>query len=198
VKLGTCRLPWHSGGSAQILVYNVANSGNMKKTLIILNNLVAEGILQKYAIAGGIASLFYIEPVATFDLDLFVLVPNEESLAPLSPIYRHLSQLGYPSEQELIVIEGIPVQFLLPYNGLIREAIEHAQPELYEDISTSVVSIEYLMAVMVQTWRIKDRERLALFIQEADFDENLLKEVLARHKLNERWDQWISQNTSNT
>jgi len=170
----------------------------MKKTLIVLNNLITAGIIQKYAIAGGIASLFYVEPVATFDLDLFVLVPDEESLTPLATIYEYLGCLGYPTEQEHIIVEGIPVQFLLPYNELIREAINSARTEPYEDVATSVVSVEYLMAIMLQTWRIKDRERLALFVQEAGFDKNQLEEILARHKLDERWKQWINQNTSNT
>jgi hypothetical protein len=168
----------------------------MKKTLIVLNNLKEVGVIQRYAIIGGIASLFYIEPVATFDLDLLVLVPDERSLAPLSPIYEHLGRLGYPAENEQIIIEGIPVQFLLPYNELTREAIEHARAAPYEDIVTSVVSVEYLMAIMLQTWRSKDRGRLALFVGEAEFDETLLKKILVRHKLDERWEEWTQQNTS--
>ena len=99
----------------------------MKKTLIVLNNLKEAGVIQKYVIVGGIASLFYIEPVVTFDLNLLVRVPDEKSLAPLSPIYEHLGRLGYTADSEHILIEGIPVQFLLPYNELNREAIEQAR-----------------------------------------------------------------------
>jgi hypothetical protein len=169
----------------------------MKKTIQVLNSLKESGLIRQYAIAGAFASLFYAEPIVTFDLDLFVLVPDENSLSPLSPIYAHLIELGYESEEEHIIIEGIPVQFLLPYNALTREALLKARKEDYEDVSTCVVGPEYLMAIMLQTGRLKDRQRLALFLEEVEFDQEILKEILSRYSLLEKWELWIQRNIFN-
>ena len=83
----------------------------MKKTLQIIDRMHKEGLFKKYAIGGGIASLFYIEPIATFDLDIFVILPeSEEVLLSLSPLYDWLIEKKYKLVKEHIIIEGIPVQ----------------------------------------------------------------------------------------
>ncbi len=62
------------------------------------------------------AQFYYIELSVTYDLDLIVhLSENENSLAPLSGLYEWAREKGYPIEDEHIIIEGIPVQFLLAY-----------------------------------------------------------------------------------
>ena len=35
------------------------------------NELVANGVIADYAIGGAMAAIFYVEPFATFDIDLF-------------------------------------------------------------------------------------------------------------------------------
>jgi len=52
----------------------------MKKTLIRINELVELGIVEKYAIAGGMAHFYYIEPSVTYDLDLIVQIPGKENI----------------------------------------------------------------------------------------------------------------------
>ncbi len=65
----------------------------MEKTLHLINKMQKEGLFQKYAIGGGIATLFYIEPVATFDLDIFIILSDEtESLVSLSHLYQWLQK----------------------------------------------------------------------------------------------------------
>jgi len=44
----------------------------MERTLKVLNELERSGIIETYAIGGGIAAIFYIEPVLTYHLDVFV------------------------------------------------------------------------------------------------------------------------------
>ena len=44
----------------------------MKKTLQKINALVELGIIDKYAIAGGIAQFYYIEPSITYGLDIII------------------------------------------------------------------------------------------------------------------------------
>ena len=44
------------------------------KTLQFLNQMVADGIVEQYAIAGAVAALNYIEPSVTEDLDILILI----------------------------------------------------------------------------------------------------------------------------
>ncbi len=62
----------------------------MEKTLKVLNDMVKMGLIEQYAIGGGIAVLYSAEPVLTYDLDVFCLLPVDKSkLITLSPIYKH-------------------------------------------------------------------------------------------------------------
>lgn len=47
----------------------------MEKTFKVLNRLVEEGIIGRYAVGGALGAMFYAEPVSTFDLDIFVVLP---------------------------------------------------------------------------------------------------------------------------
>jgi hypothetical protein len=57
----------------------------MKRTLQILNELESAGLLRRYAIGGAMGATFYVEPLLTFDLDVFVVLPGsgEKLLSPL-------------------------------------------------------------------------------------------------------------------
>lgn len=48
----------------------------MEKTLQILNALERDGVLSRYAIGDAMGTMFYVEPVLTFDLDIFVILPH--------------------------------------------------------------------------------------------------------------------------
>jgi len=50
----------------------------MKTAIHALNTLEREGVLKRYAIGGAMGALFYVEPFTTFDLDVFVIVPQPE------------------------------------------------------------------------------------------------------------------------
>jgi hypothetical protein len=45
----------------------------MQKTLLVLNDLKKKGMIIDYAIGGGMGIVFYIEPILTYDLDVFIL-----------------------------------------------------------------------------------------------------------------------------
>lgn len=71
----------------------------MKKTLQKLNSLIRSGVINEYAIAGGMAQFYYIEPSVTYDLDLIISIPNKEKdLSPLAPIYEWASENNYQRE----------------------------------------------------------------------------------------------------
>jgi len=48
----------------------------MKSTLEMMNRMQADGIIDRYAIGGAVGATFYLEPAATFDIDIFVVLPT--------------------------------------------------------------------------------------------------------------------------
>jgi hypothetical protein len=122
--------------------------------------------------------------VATFDLDIFIIFPESSSpLVSLAPIYSWFADRGYKSSQEQIVIEGIAVQFILVYNDLVKDGVLYAAEKNYGNTPTRVLKPEYLIALMLQTYRAKDKERLNKFLQETTIDYPLLDSILLKYNL---------------
>ena len=139
----------------------------MEETLKVLNELEKKGLIERYVIGDGIGVLYYAEPVLTYDLDVFCVLPTErEGFITLSPIYEYLRKKGYRVDGEHIVIEGIPVQFIPAYNKLVEEAVDEAGEVKYKRVKTRIVRAEHLLAIMLQTYRAKDRERMLLILDE--------------------------------
>ncbi|PZR70615.1 MAG: hypothetical protein DLM73_17440 [Chthoniobacterales bacterium] len=163
----------------------------MRRTLEVLNELERANVFARYAIGGAMGATFYLEPLLTFDLDVFVLLqPTAGGLLSLAPIFDALSNRGYAEEGECVSIEGVPVQFLPAYNSLLEEALNQAQETLYEGSVTRVLRSEHLVAVCLRTGRDKDRERARLFREQGKLDLPYLASILARHHLEEQWKQW--------
>ena len=100
----------------------------MKRTLQVLNELERSGVLGRYAIAGAMGATFYVEPLLTFDLDVFVILPQGAGgLLSLAPLYDALRAKGYTEDWECVLIEGVPVQFLPAHNALLEEALAEAR-----------------------------------------------------------------------
>ena len=158
----------------------------MKEALRVLAELVSEGVIEDYAIGGAMGATFYLEPVVTMDLDVFVLFKDNTSLLPLQPIYEALKKRGYlPDEQlpECIDIGGTPVQFLPVYNPLLEEALAHATSFDYDGVSARVLPAEYLAAISVQTGRAKDKLRVQAFLASERFDKNAFAAICSAHGL---------------
>lgn len=150
-----------------------------------------EGLFDQYAIGGGIAALFYIEPITTFDLDIFIIPPESSGLlVTLSPLYKWLEDRGYKPENEQVIIEGIPVQFIPAYNDLVRDAVIDALTQNYANTQCRVLRPEYLIAIMLQTFRPKDKDRLVKFLDESDFTDKRLISILKKHKLRDVFDNF--------
>ena len=159
----------------------------MEAALRVLNEMEAKGILRRHAIGGAMALLFHTEPVATFDLDIFCLVPESGPLVSLAPIYDHLRAHGHEVAAEHILIAGVPVQFIPAYNALVTEALEQAEPKTFGQTPTRVLRLEHLLAIMLQTDRPKDRQRTALLATSSTFDSARLEDILSRHQLTDAW-----------
>ena len=165
----------------------------MKQTLQVLNQLEADGVLGRYASGGAMGATFFAEPLLTYDLDIFVLLPETASgLLTLEPLYSVLRQWGYVEEAECVSIEGVPVQFVPAYNALLEEALREAIDVPYEEVTTRVLRAEHLLAICLKTGRSKDRDRVRLLREEAPLDGACLQAVLERHQLVEKWNQWTS------
>ncbi|MDD8017238.1 MAG: hypothetical protein PHP42_02575 [Bacteroidota bacterium] len=160
----------------------------MKATLEKLQELSKSGIIDKYAIGGGIAHFYYIEAGVTYDLDVMVIMKMSQTpLISMKPLYEWARLHGYESLDEHIVIEGIPVQFLPAYNPLVTEAVEQAREVELFGIKTFVMRPEYLMAIMLDTNRAKDRERLVRFFSECSFSQELFISVVEKFGLTEKY-----------
>ncbi len=133
----------------------------MENTLAIINQLEQAGIIGRYAIGGAVAATRYVEPIQTYDLDIFVILPVAPSgLLSLTPINSELIQRGGIPQGEFILVEGWPVQFLPVYNALTEEALAQAVEVEFGSTPTRVLSAEHLAAIMLETGRPKDHVRL--------------------------------------
>jgi hypothetical protein len=157
----------------------------MDKTLRVIEEMTRLGIIKSYAIGGGIAATYYIEPVLTYDLDVFFL-PVKEGLDELAPIYDFARSRAYAEQAEALLIEGFPVQFIPAYNDLVREAVADPATLKYRGIEANVVKAEFLAAIALQTGRPKDRERVVRLLDSGAVDRVVLDGILKRHGLEEQ------------
>jgi|SRR5579872_3976917 len=166
----------------------------MEKIIQILNEMEKSGIVQRYALGGAVALLFYTEPVLTYDLDVFIAVPPPTAgLITLTPIYEHLKALGCEEQQEHLIVAGTPVQFIPAYNALIEEALREAVEKSFHLTKVRVLGLEYLLAIMLQTGRPKDQARLGQLLYEVQPDATLFAGILERHGLTQRWKAFLSR-----
>ncbi len=166
----------------------------MERALKALNELEGEGLIGRYAIGGGIGAIFYMEPILTYDLDIFVFLPQTQSgLVVLSPIYEALRRKGYKVHREHIAVEGMPVQLIPAYNPLVEEAVREAREIRYGKTKTRVLRAEHLLAIMLQTGRPKDKARITQMLEEARMDRDYLARILDRHGLSKKWREFKRQ-----
>jgi hypothetical protein len=165
--------------------YNRSGTRPMEKALQVIEEMTRLGTIKAYAIGGGIAATYYIEPILTYDLDIF-FTPVKEGLAELAPIYEFARGRGYVEQAEALLIEGFPVQFIPAYNDLVREAVADAATLRYRDVEAKVVKAEYLAAIALQTGRAKDRERVARLLESEAVDRAVLAGILERHGLTDK------------
>lgn len=158
----------------------------MEKTLKIIKELKEKKVLKDFSIGGGIAALYYIEPFLTYDLDI-LFIPIQHRIDILTPIYQYLKEKGFKTKREHVVIEGVPVQFIPVYNDLVTEAVQYSDEVKYGRIETKVLGLEYLIAIMLQTYRPKDRERLIKVFEEAKIDRKVLEKILKKYGLYDKY-----------
>lgn len=162
----------------------------MKETFAVLNQMVADGAIEDYAVAGAIGAMFYVESFSTQDIDVFVLTPEDRIIIEL-PGLDYLRARGYTEfRNEGIVIEGWPVQFMPATTNLEREACLNAEISNFEEVPVRVVLAEHLVAIMLKVGRLKDIARIQMFLSQDAVNNDKLEDVIQRHGLTDKWAEY--------
>lgn len=165
--------------------------GQFRDVLLLLNRLKAEGVIEDYAIGGAVAVSLWVEPVATQDLDVIVTMAGDaHPLDPLRPLLDWFTQQRQAFEGEHILIAGVPVQFLMAWSPLVREAVATAAEAVYDPADPQSPTIRLIRPTyLVAMWQTdqgadtsRRRERVARLREAGLVDETLLAALLSRSK----------------
>lgn len=164
----------------------------MKEALEVLNSLKDKALIDDYAVGGGIATIFYTEPVFTYDLDVFVIVKSEAAgkIISLSSVYDYLTNKGYSWKGEHIIIGGLPVQFIPVESGIEREAIDNSKDVTYSGVKTKILSAEYLIAIALKAGRRKDFDKIGRLVEQTKIDKKTLEAILKKYHLLDKFKKW--------
>lgn len=155
----------------------------LRAALVVINQLKRKGLIKDYAIGGGIATIFYTEPVFTYDLDVFIIPRVErKGLVLLTEIFDYLQQEGHQWKGEHIILGDTPVQFIVA-SELEAEAIENARSIVYKKVNTKVMSPEYLIAILLKAGRSKDTVKIHMLLNQTSVDRVKLTSILKKYDL---------------
>lgn len=165
---------------------------NIKEAIAAINQMQADDILERYAIGDAVGATFYLEPVATLDVDVFIAFRPEAGRLIVSPrpIFEYLKARGGVMQGEYIVVSGWPIQFLPAGTPLEEEALRESAERDVEGTTARVFTAEHLAAVALQTGRAKDKAWLLQFVEAGVLDAPRFQAILARHGLLDRWQQF--------
>ncbi|MHB8521036.1 MAG: hypothetical protein ACYDH9_09790 [Limisphaerales bacterium] len=58
---------------------------NIREVIKTVNQMETDGVVDRYAIGGAVGATFYLEPVATLDVDVFVGFRSDPGSLLVSP-----------------------------------------------------------------------------------------------------------------
>jgi len=167
----------------------------LEEVIRTVNQMKADGVIANYAIGGAVGATFYLEPVSTLDVDIFIEVrtKSRSSIISLDPIFSYLRERGCEMEGEYVTISGWPVQFLPPTGPLVEEALARAVEVDVEGMPARVFTAEYLAAIALETGRAKDKARLLQFVEAGVISSPDFEKIIDRHGLGEKWEKFARQ-----
>ena len=139
------------------------------------NDLVSAGLIKDYALGGALAAIYYVEPFATYDADIFFIPATEDLTGGIPQIYEALRARGWKVEGDHLLLRDFPVQFLATH-GLTQEAVKEGLPLNYQGVATKLFRPEHIIAIAALA-------RIEQVMEQADIDKNLLETILKRHSL---------------
>src|ERR1019366_4447173 len=162
---------------------------SIRDVIVTINQMEADGVIDRYAIGGAVGATFYLEPVSTLDVDVFVAFRSEpgQLIASPKPLFDYLASHGCSMKGEYVMIADWPVQFLPPTGPLVEEALAEAGEADVDGVAARVFSAEHLAAIALQTGRAKDKARLLQFIEEGALDTARFQEIVRRYDLVDAW-----------
>ena len=148
-----------------------------EKVIARLNRLKKTGVVRDYAIGGAHAVAYYLEPVKTLDLDIFLFIESDEDFY----IFRtYIKKTGLKIRGTHVIIDDIPVHFLPgSLHPFINEAVRKAKRIKVSNIPTKVLTAEYLIVSLLMAFRLKDKMSIPDLLQLADMAK--LKEIIERY-----------------
>lgn len=165
----------------------------VERVFKVINKMYQEGILISYAVGEALATIYYTEPFATKDIDIFFIPPEKDKLIVLTPFYNFLLKKRYKTYKEYVMIGGVPIQFIPTATELEKEAVENAISVKYKNIDVKIFRPEYLVAIFLDVFRAKDRDKLLKLLDQAKIDKALLKNILARHNLDKKYNDFMEK-----
>jgi hypothetical protein len=167
----------------------------IEEVLRTIDQMRADGIIERYALGGAVAATFYLEPISTLDVDIFVELHAAPGtlIVTLDPIIDYLRGRGCIMEGGHIVISGWPVQFLPPAGLMVEEALRNAVETDVAGTPARVLTAEYLAAIALETGRAKDKARLLQFVEAGALDMDRFEKIIERHQLVEKWQRFRRQ-----
>lgn len=148
-----------------------------------------DGVIERYAIGGAVGAIFWLEPITTKDVDVFVTLPTAPGSSPLTlgPIYEYLQTRGFAPQGQFIIIEGWAVEFVPPGTPLVEEALAQAVERDVNGVLTKVFTAEHLAGICLEVGRPKDHDRVVRFVEAGALDAERFEAILQRHHLMDRW-----------
>jgi len=161
----------------------------LKDVFAVINQMQADHVIGLYAVGGAVAATFYLEPVATLDVDIFVAFRPEPGsrLFSTKAIFDYLVQRGCRTDGEYVIVAGWPVQFLPPTSPLVEQAMNEAREFDVEGASVRVLCAEHLAAIALETGRGKDYARLVQFVESGALDAARFEQILLQFNLHDKW-----------
>jgi hypothetical protein len=167
----------------------------MEKVIELLNRMQADGVIEKFALGGGIAAIYYLEPHSIEGIDVFLssVILDQFGLVPFGDVDAYLEKQGYQAEGDYIRIEDWLVQFLPASQPVQKEAVEQALRVPYGSSSTLIFSAEHLAAEFLRSGRLKDTLGLIALLQSEAMDGKIFRDIIHRHGLTEKWNTFAAR-----
>lgn len=160
----------------------------MKETLKVLNDMVAKGAIERYAVGGPVGAMFYMQVYCNADLDILILPKMIKNVPHLGLMYDYFQKKVYQNRHGWMIINGVPVDFIPVWDDLSKEAVENSIEKIYAGVPAKVLRPEYIVAIGLKTRGIE----FSMFLDRAPLkpvETKLLQDIFKRHDLFPVWEK---------